>query len=219
MTLGKEQNIDENINRFINSSTDISQLIEIKKLLLEEQKNSTEDKIKLQDIELKKEENRLKNKQIKFPHSILINPATTAIVAAFAGFLTSSLVALIQGNSNLQLEQLKFQSNLIAKATESADLEERKKSLQFYIDAGLIKDPYILGKLKTLISEDKIPQFTGSIQTYAQTCENIVVQGDDLSAICKTVNGDLKFTSLKDYKNCKGGIENINGSLQCSKQE
>lgn len=164
MTSENKQNIDDIINHFMNISNDkindtvISQLIEIKKLTLEEQKNSREYELKLQEIDFTKEEKKRKDRQSKFPNSILSNPSTTAVIAALAGFVTSSLVAFIQGSSNLQLEKLKFQSNLIAKATESNDKAKRLELLQFNIDAGLIEDPRIISKLNSLISKGKIPQ-------------------------------------------------------------
>lgn len=104
----------------------INQLIEIEKLKLERKRADKEYEIQCREIELKNEDNKLKEKQSKFPNNFLGNPATTAIIAALAGFLTSSIVAFIQGQSNVQLEELKFQSNLISKGIESND--EKKDS-------------------------------------------------------------------------------------------
>ncbi|WP_445632592.1 hypothetical protein NSTC745_04140 [Nostoc sp. DSM 114161] len=157
MNLENKQNIDEIINHFIVSNngkiddTVLNNLIEIKKLALEEQKNQNEQ-------EIKREENLIKAKQNRFPNSILSNPTTTAVVAALAGFLTSSIVAFIQGTSNLQLEELKFQSELITNATKSEDQNKRIELLKFNINAGLIKDPYIISKLESLIQSRDVPQ-------------------------------------------------------------
>ncbi|RCJ32411.1 hypothetical protein A6769_28185 [Nostoc punctiforme NIES-2108] len=157
MNSEKKQNIDEIINHFIASNNGKSdqpvfnQLIEIKKLELEEQKNQNEQ-------EIKREENIIKAKQNRFPNSILSNPTTTAVVAALAGFLTSSIVAFIQGSSNLELEKLKFQSELIANATKSEDQNKRIELLKFNINAGLIKDQYIISKLESLIQSRDVPQ-------------------------------------------------------------
>ncbi|MEH1800134.1 MAG: hypothetical protein V7L13_13395 [Nostoc sp.] len=157
MNLENKQNIDEIINHFIGSNngkiddTVLNNLIEIKKLALEEQKNQNEQ-------EIKREENLIKAKQNRFPNSILSNPTTTAVVAALAGFLTSSIVAFIQGSSNLQLEELKFQSELITNATKPDDKNKRIELLQFNIDAGLIKDPYIISKLDHIIKSGNVPQ-------------------------------------------------------------
>ncbi|MEH2038631.1 hypothetical protein [Nostoc sp.] len=159
MNSEKKQNIDEIINHFLASASNngkidetvFNHLIDIKKLALEEQKNRNEQ-------EIKREENIIKVKQNRFPNNILSNPTTPALVAALAGFLTSSIVAFIQGDSNLELEKLKFQSDLIANATKSEDQKKRTELLKFNIDAGLIKDPFIISKLESLIQEGEVPQ-------------------------------------------------------------
>ncbi|WP_414519809.1 hypothetical protein [Nostoc sp. PCC 9305] len=159
MNSEKKQNIDEIINHFLASASNngkideavLNHLIDIKKLALEEQKNRNEQ-------EIKREENIIKVKQNRFPNNILSNPITPPIIAAFAGFLTSTYVAYVQGDSNLKLEQLKYQSELIANSTQSEDPKKRTELLKFNIDAGLIRDPYILSKLESLIQKGDVPQ-------------------------------------------------------------
>lgn len=189
-----EQNIDKIIDRFIDGSDtktgdiDINQLIEIKKLVLEEQKNTG-------DYELKKEETRLKDRQSRFPASILNNPTTTAVIAALAGFITTSVVTYLQGRSNRELEELKFQSTLIVEATKSDDLQKRIASLRFYINAGLIKDSSIIAKLEDLIDKGNIPQSspipTGGVSVVPSARKQLIDKDSSLK------NSTLLLVGLK----------------------
>lgn len=52
--------------------------------------------------------------------------------------------------------------------------------------------------------------------SYQQSCSNIEVHWDVLSAQCRTRNGNWNFTNLRDYRNCSGDIANIDGRLQCT---
>jgi len=53
--------------------------------------------------------------------------------------------------------------------------------------------------------------------SYAQTCMNIRVEGDDLKARCQTHHGDLRDAKLDDYRKCKSDIINDDGHLRCDK--
>ncbi|MGC2694551.1 MAG: CVNH domain-containing protein [Candidatus Angelobacter sp.] len=50
---------------------------------------------------------------------------------------------------------------------------------------------------------------------YTQSCKDIKSHGDDLSARCKTRNGDWRNTSMDDYRKCHGQIVNDDGNLRC----
>ena len=52
--------------------------------------------------------------------------------------------------------------------------------------------------------------------SYRQTCRNIGVQGDTLYADCMDTNRNWQSTQLRDYDDCIGEIQNLNGSLQCT---
>lgn len=54
--------------------------------------------------------------------------------------------------------------------------------------------------------------------SYLDTCTNVRMRGDTLSATCQTRNGRTTQSSLRDAMDCSGGIENINGRLACSGQ-
>jgi hypothetical protein len=58
------------------------------------------------------------------------------------------------------------------------------------------------------------PLPTGS---YSQTCRDIAVSNDVLSATCRSISGGMKRTQLAQYSRCTGDIANINGMLSCPK--
>jgi hypothetical protein len=51
--------------------------------------------------------------------------------------------------------------------------------------------------------------------SYAQSCQDIHVGGDDLHARCQTRDGNWHETKLDDYNKCHGDILNDNGNLKC----
>ena len=51
---------------------------------------------------------------------------------------------------------------------------------------------------------------------YAQTCQDIRTNGTTLEARCQTRDGNWNRTSLPDFNQCTGGIENDNGRLVCN---
>jgi hypothetical protein len=52
---------------------------------------------------------------------------------------------------------------------------------------------------------------------YAQTCQDIHTNGNTLEAKCQTMNGQWNRTSLQNFNECTGGIENVDGRLACNK--
>jgi hypothetical protein len=52
--------------------------------------------------------------------------------------------------------------------------------------------------------------------SYYQTCQNVQVNGNTLTASCQKKNGKMKNTSLHNYQQCRD-IENDNGKLRCSR--
>jgi hypothetical protein len=51
--------------------------------------------------------------------------------------------------------------------------------------------------------------------TYLQSCRHIRMQGSNLIAVCRTMNGAAVQTAL-NIANCSGDIGNNNGQLQCN---
>jgi CVNH domain len=52
---------------------------------------------------------------------------------------------------------------------------------------------------------------------YAQTCQDIRTNGTTLEAKCQTRDGNWNQTSLQNFNQCTGGIENDDGRLVCNK--
>jgi hypothetical protein len=53
--------------------------------------------------------------------------------------------------------------------------------------------------------------------SYAQSCQDVRVNGDDLEAECSTRGGDTRHAKLDDYQKCRSDIINDDGHLRCSK--
>jgi CVNH domain len=51
--------------------------------------------------------------------------------------------------------------------------------------------------------------------SYQQTCKNIALRGDVLSANCQDADGKWEATLLRDYRSCGTDIVNDNGALRC----
>ncbi|HEU4414101.1 MAG TPA: CVNH domain-containing protein [Candidatus Angelobacter sp.] len=51
--------------------------------------------------------------------------------------------------------------------------------------------------------------------SYAQTCRNVYVRGDNLRAMCQSRDGRWVWSELHDWDDCRGGIVNDNGNLRC----
>ncbi|HEY2360542.1 MAG TPA: CVNH domain-containing protein [Candidatus Angelobacter sp.] len=58
--------------------------------------------------------------------------------------------------------------------------------------------------------------YNGPRGTFAQTCQDIHINGSTLEASCQKKNGKMKNTSLRDYQGCRD-IENDNGKLRCAR--
>jgi len=58
-------------------------------------------------------------------------------------------------------------------------------------------------------------RYNGAPQgSYYQTCQNVQVNGNTLTATCQKKNGRTRNTSLRNYQQCRD-IENDNGKLRC----
>src|SRR3954447_7926682 len=51
--------------------------------------------------------------------------------------------------------------------------------------------------------------------SYLQSCHDVQVRGDRLTATCRTQDGDWNHTSLSNIDQCAGGISNYHGRLVC----
>lgn len=57
--------------------------------------------------------------------------------------------------------------------------------------------------------------YNGPRGTFAQTCQDIHMNGSTLQASCQKKNGKMKNTSMRNYQQCRD-IENDNGKLRCA---
>lgn len=51
--------------------------------------------------------------------------------------------------------------------------------------------------------------------SYLQTCSDVRIYGDRLSAVCRRPDGGFSRTGLRDPQRCVSDIANINGQLRC----
>lgn len=94
--------------------------------------------------ELVKSETDLKVLEIllakKQKSSLTTSPLFTLILSAIFGLIGTAYGAYIQGNANLDLEQKKFESQLVLQMIDSESQEQSAQNLKFLVDAGLIQD-------------------------------------------------------------------------------
>jgi hypothetical protein len=53
------------------------------------------------------------------------------------------------------------------------------------------------------------------VGSYAQTCRNVYVRGDNLRAMCQDRGGRWIWSELTDWDGCRRGIQNDDGRLRC----
>jgi hypothetical protein len=86
--------------------------------------------------------------------SILL-PALAAVGAGLLGYITSLTTTYLTSRSQLELENYKFQVDLILEAVKTGDKEKAKENLRFFVDAGLIDDSN--GKIAQLTAANRAP--------------------------------------------------------------
>ncbi|MDJ0572667.1 MAG: hypothetical protein QNJ53_27000 [Pleurocapsa sp. MO_192.B19] len=77
------------------------------------------------------------------------------IITSLLALLGMSVSTLLTGHWDIQLKKKEFQSQLIMKALESPDVEERQIFLQFLLDSNLIDDEEIKQGLSKYSSHGK----------------------------------------------------------------
>lgn len=80
------------------------------------------------------------------PYFEYLNPIVVSIVSALLGGV---LVAFINGQTNIKLEEKKLQTQLIVQAVKTGDKKQATNNLKFLVAAGLLSDQS--GKIKELI--------------------------------------------------------------------
>jgi hypothetical protein len=54
--------------------------------------------------------------------------------------------------------------------------------------------------------------------SYTQTCREVRTRGNDLTAVCQTMNGQWVGSTLNEYNRCAGEIVNDDGRLECTRR-
>jgi len=55
------------------------------------------------------------------------------------------------------------------------------------------------------------------VGSYSQSCSNNYVRGDNLRAMCQNRGGQWVWSELRDWDDCRGGIQNDDGRLRCNR--
>jgi hypothetical protein len=103
------------------------------------------------------------------------SPVATAIIAGLVGLIGTGVGAYMQGRSQVTIERLKFESNLILKAIETGNRDEAKNNLLFLVQAGFIQDTE--GKIAALAQDPtRIPvlPFSGSIDVETMKLKRLI---------------------------------------------
>ncbi|MGF7039727.1 hypothetical protein [Mucilaginibacter lappiensis] len=105
-----------------------------------------EYEIKLNELESLKKE----NKKISG-----ISPTLVTIIVTLITIFGSFIASFIQKNNELELERLKFESELIMNAVKGNDSNSCVNNLRFFIKVGLIKNNAV--KLNGILDDNKTP--------------------------------------------------------------
>jgi hypothetical protein len=106
------------------------------------------------DAETEKINKEVGEKQLNW---VVAGPILATIVVAILGLFSNAYVTYLNSASQLQLETARANTTLIVEAvkTGSADPKVANRNLQFFIDAGLLKDPD--GKIANLVKQGRSP--------------------------------------------------------------
>lgn len=102
------------------------------------------------DIRLRQQELDIRREEMRAQRRLSVSPVTLAIIAGLSGLIGTGIGSCVQGKANLALEQQKLESQLILKACDTNDKDISVTNLQFFLEAGLLKDTK--GNLKRLAS-------------------------------------------------------------------
>ena len=80
-----------------------------------------------------------------------------AVTGAALGIIGHAVVAFIETDANLKLEQVRLQHELILSVVEDVDIDRAKKNLKFIIDAGILRNSEFIdtGKIRSYIFEER----------------------------------------------------------------
>lgn len=161
------EGLERHNNEDSSSGADVD--VYLLKLRLEEKRVESELKIREAELALKRDEFEAKRKQKSRKQHLTFSPLVTGIIAAAVGLIGTAVGSYMQGRYQLDIERLKFESNLILKAIETGNQEEAKRNLLFLLSAGFIQDKD--GRIAALAEKkENVPVLPSSAST-ASGCD------------------------------------------------
>jgi CVNH domain len=138
------------------------------------------------------------------------------------------ICAVVQAiNDSLSVIDQAFQQGVINAQGASGSLDQLYSDLQKNVQPILKQDAthcnaacFILAEARAVIGKKKdqymrVPPPNAPAGSYQQSCRNMVVNGDTLTAECQDKQGAWQSTSLSPLSTC-AVIDNVNGQLQCT---
>ena len=108
--------------------------------------SSSRDRMPYTDQQIRREELAIRRTELKAYTTVTI---LVALVALFSAALGGFATALIQGTTTREVEQKRFEAQLVLKAIETGDTTKAATNLVFLMKAGFIQDPD--GKIAALV--------------------------------------------------------------------
>ena len=130
----------------------VEQNIELLKFEAEKARLERELALKENEFALRQEEVRARVKNEGRGGLLNLTPLAATILGGSIAAAGTFVGAYIQGRNNMDLERLKFESNLVLKAVETGDRDKAKTNLLFLVDAGFIADTQ--GNIRKLRDQD-----------------------------------------------------------------
>ncbi|WP_394974092.1 hypothetical protein [uncultured Croceitalea sp.] len=163
--------------------------------------------INKKELELKEIELKIKEKELNSSKSKWTAPQITLITTIIGLIVTVSL-SIYQQFSKLELEKLKFESNLITKVITPNDIEQSKKNLNFLIDLGLV-----IERKDSLIKALKDPDFNIRIQNELDKFSAYtIVMDESTKAPLPNILVTLEIDSLNiERRTNRNGIASFTG--------
>lgn len=138
------------------------------------------------------------------------------------------ICAVVQAiNDSLSVIDQAFQQGVINAQGAAGSLDQLYSDLQKNVQPILKQDAshcnaacFILAEARGVIGKKKdqyarVPPANAPAGSYQQSCRNMVVNGDTLTAECQDKQGAWKSTSLSPLSTC-AVIDNVDGQLQCT---
>lgn len=147
------------------------------------------EKIKVEIERISIEKQRTKH-AISATAAALIAIATT-VIGTILGTTTG---AYLQGKANMSLEEKKFESALILKATQERTREDAIKELRLLVELGFLSDEH--GRISNLGTS---PNF----QTFGPSATPLVTEDIDLETYCREKFGDDFYPVYSNPIKCR----------------